>query len=257
MDAPREHVTVERSDGVCRIVLDRPPVNVLDVAAMEELRGAVDEVAGDPDVGVVVLTGAGKAFCAGVDVADHTEERVEEMLDVFHGLVQEILELEIPVVAALNGPALGGGCELALAADVVLGRAGAALGQPEIRLGVFPPVAVALLPRLVGRQAALDLLLSGRTVEMTEAREMGLVSQVVPGDRFRDEVDAYVESLASLSRPVLRLTKRAVREVAGMPPARAIRRAEELYRHDLMELEDPHEGLRAFMEKRDPVWRNA
>ncbi|MDT8369583.1 MAG: enoyl-CoA hydratase-related protein [Longimicrobiales bacterium] len=247
-------IVVERIRGVLRIELNRPPLNVLDIAMMEALDRTLAAASEDPEVRVVLLTGRGRAFCAGVDVADHTEERVEPMLRAFHGVIERLLHLEIPVVAAVNGAALGGGCELMLAADIVLARVDAVLGQPEIRLGLFPPAAAVLLPRLVGRQTALDLLLSGRTVKMSEAQGLGLVGRVFPVDRFREEVDAYVEAMAGLSRPVLRLTRRTVRETEELPLTEALRRAESIYRDDLMELDDPHEGLAAFLEKRQPVW---
>lgn len=252
-----ERLSIERSNGTWRVVLDHPPLNILDLEGLAELSAALAEAAGDPEARLLLLSGRGKAFCAGVDVADHTEERSDEMLCAFHDVVERLLALEMPVVAAVNGPALGGGCELVLAADVVLGKAGATLGQPEIRLALFPPAAVVLLPRLVGRQAALDLLLSGRTVGMGEARELGLVSRVFPEDGFEEGVEEYVERLASLSRPVLRLTKRAVRATSDLSPAEGLRTAESIYRDELMALHDPHEGLAAFMEKRTPVWRDA
>lgn len=250
-------VSLESSDGIRRVVLDRPPLNILDIPGMETLARVLDEVRDDPDARVLLLTGRGRAFCAGVDVADHTGDRADRMLDAFHGAVERLLALQIPVVAAVNGAALGGGCELVLAADVVLGRAGARIGQPEVRLGVFPPAAAVLLPRLVGRQAALDLLLSGRVLDVEGARALGLVGQVFPAASFEEEVEAYVRGLASLSGAVLRLTKRTVREAAELPLARAMERAHQIYRDELMELDDAREGLAAFLEKRSPVWRNA
>ena len=245
----REMVQVERTDGLARVTLDRPPLNVLDIAGMEALARALTDLSGDPGVKAVVLTGRGRAFCAGVDVADHTEDRVGRMLEAFHDVLEAMLTMEVPLVAAVNGAALGGGCEL--------GREGARVGQPEILLGVFPPAAAVLLPRLVGRQIALDLLLSGRTVRMEEARALGLASRVFPEETFREEVEAYAQGLASLSRPVLRLTKRAVRDAEGRPPLEALERAHALYRDELMALHDPHEGLAAFLEKRTPAWRDA
>ncbi len=250
-------VSVECSDGLGRVVLDRPPLNVLDIAGMEALEDALARVARDPGVKAVLLTGRGRAFCAGVDVADHTEERVGPMLRAFHGVLEAMLSLEAPLVAAVDGPALGGGCELLLAADVVLAREGVRVGQPEILLGVFPPAAAVLLPRLVGRQAALDLLLSGRTLRAEEARDLGLVTRVLPAEGFASEADAYARHLASLSAPVLRLVKRAVREAEGVPVPAALERAHALYRGELMALHDPHEGLAAFLEKREPRWRDA
>lgn len=217
----------------------------------------LEELAADEDLRLLVLTGEGRAFCAGVDVADHLPDRVETTLGLFGRIVDHLLEFSAPVVAALNGAALGGGLELALACDVVLARRGAALGQPEIRLGVFPPAAAALLPRLVGRQRALDLVLTGRTMDASEARDAGLVQKLLDEERFEDEVEAYVAQMAGLSRPVLRLAKRAVTGWTHRPAGEAIREAERLYLDDLMALEDPREGLAAFLEKREPRWRDA
>ena len=246
---------LEREGAVARLTLDRPPVNVLDVATMMKMSRALREIEADPEVGVVLITGEGKAFCAGVDVEDHTADQVEAMLDAFHGVVFRLMDLSCPVVAAVNGAALGGGCELMLAADIVFARAGAKIGQPEILLGVFPPVAAALLPRLVGRQRAMDLILSGRTIRAEEAMTMGLVNRVIPPDDFVFEVGEYVAGLAALSRPVLRLAKSTTKECMEMSPQKAIQRAEKRYLRELMALEDAHEGVAAFLEKRSPVWK--
>lgn len=250
-------VRVEAEAGIRTIVLARPPLNILDIPMMEALREALEDAAADAEVRVVVLTGSGKAFCAGVNVADHTEDRVEGMIRAFHGVLEAMRSVPCPVVVAVNGHALGGGCELVLAADIAIVRDGTKLGQPEIRLGVFPPAALALLPRLVGRQRALDLALSGRTMDAWEALEMGLVTRLLPAEDFEPEVRRYVENLASLSGPVLRLTKRVLLDGLGESADRALDLAEEAYLSELMALEDAHEGLRAFMEKRDPVWTGA
>jgi cyclohexa-1,5-dienecarbonyl-CoA hydratase len=242
---------------VARITLDRPPVNVLTISMLEELAEAVTDAAGRSETKVIVLAGAGKAFCAGVDVKDHTADRVGSMIHAFAAVIRALRDAAVPVVAAVHGPVLGGGCELALACDLVLARDDARLGQPEIRLGVFPPAAAVLLPRLVGRQRALDLLLTGRTVPAQEALQMGLVVQVLPQDGFEQAVAEYAATLAAHSRPVLAMTRRAVIENLERPLVDALDAADQLYLTDLMALHDPHEGLAAFMEKREPVWRNS
>jgi cyclohexa-1,5-dienecarbonyl-CoA hydratase len=253
-----EFLRLERpGDGVARLVLDRTPLNVLHIPMLKELDQALTDLSAEAELKLLVLTGEGKAFCAGVDVADHTAERVEFMIQAFHGVIRKLLLLEVPVVAAVNGAALGGGCELLLACDLAIASEKAKIGQPEIRLGVFPPVAAALLPRLIGRQRALDLVLTGRVIGPAEAREMGLVGRVVPVEGFDEAVDEYVGSLSSLSRPVLRLTKSVTLEGMELPAAQALERAEAAYLNELMRLEDPHEGLAAFMEKREPVWKDA
>jgi cyclohexa-1,5-dienecarbonyl-CoA hydratase len=250
-------VRVSVRDGVRRIVMDRPPLNVLDIPMMAEMRDAFVAAAQDAETRVVLLTGQGKAFCAGVDVADHTEDRVEAMIHAFHGALSALMAIPAPVVMAVNGHALGGGCELLLCADIAIAHEKAKLGQPEIKLGVFPPAAVALLPRLIGRQRALDLALSGRVFSSAEAVEMGLVMKVVPADDFGTEVDRYVGELAGLSGPVLRLTKRVLLDGLDQSPKQALEMAEEVYLSELMDIGDAHEGLQAFMEKREPVWKGA
>jgi cyclohexa-1,5-dienecarbonyl-CoA hydratase len=244
------------SGPVARITLDRPPVNVLTIEMLRELAGAVDAAAGRAETRLLVLDGAGKAFCAGVDVKDHTADRVGAMIDAFAGAIRALRAAPVPVVAAVHGAVLGGGCELALACDIVLARDDAKLGQPEIRLGVFPPAAAALLPRLIGRQRALELLLTGRTVDAEEALRMGLIARVLPVEGFAEAVAAFTGELAAHSRPVLALTKRAVVESLERPLTDALEDADRLYLTDLMALHDPHEGLAAFMEKREPAWED-
>jgi cyclohexa-1,5-dienecarbonyl-CoA hydratase len=244
--------------GVCRITLANPPLNVLTTDMLNELADTVAAVRSDAQAKVVLLTGEGpRAFCAGVDVADHTPERVGAMMRAFARAVSAILDAEVPVIAALNGAALGGGFEIALACDIVVARGEISIGQPEIRLGVFPPVAAVLLPRLIGRQSALDLILTGRTIRSEEARVLGLVAATYASQAFEVEVDGYVRRMAGQSGPVLRLAKRAVNAAAERPLKEALEEADRIYLDELMSLHDPHEGLVAFMEKRVPVWRDA
>jgi cyclohexa-1,5-dienecarbonyl-CoA hydratase len=240
--------------SVAHLVLDRPPLNILDLALLDALDRALAVLSDERSLKCLVVRGAGRAFCAGVDVADHTDERVGPMLRRFHAVVGRLLEFPVPVIAAVHGAALGGGAELMLAADVVLARDDVRIGFPEIRLGAFPPVAAALLPAEVGRQRALDLVLSGRIVEAAEARDLGLVATILPRESFEAEVDAYAARLAGASGAVLRLARRAVREASALPPREGIAAAEALYLGELMALEDAREGVRAFMEKREPAW---
>lgn len=251
------NVRLERDGGLGRLVLDRPPVNVLDIETLEAMAACLRTVVKDPSIRVLTVNGAGKAFSAGVDVADHTPERVGRMLEAFHRVVGLIMALDVPTVAVVQGAALGGGCELALACDVVLARADAKLGLPEIRLAVFPPLAAALLPRMVGRQRALDLILTGRALTGEDAAGLGLAAHAWPADDFTGKVDAYVHDLLALSGPALRVAKRAVDVGLELPFAGALSSAEAIYRDDLMELDDAREGLAAFLEKRAPAWKEA
>lgn len=249
-------VRLREEGGVVRLVLDAPPLNVLDLDGLGELEAALEDVAASEEVRVLCLEGEGKAFCAGVSVEDHLPGRAEATIEGFGRVVEGLLDLPVPAVAAVAGPALGGGCELVAACDVALAAEGATLGQPEIRLGVFPPAATALLPRLVGRGRALEMILTGRTLDAAEAREAGLVDRVFPEEDFGEEVDAVLDRIAGLSRPVVRMAKRATAAATEQPLREALRGAERLYLEELMELEDPEEGLRAFLEKREPAWKD-
>jgi len=243
-------------DGVIgRLELDRPPLNVLNIAMLDAISEALDRAAADRGLRVLALSGRGKAFCAGADVADHTEDRVEAMLTRFHRVIGRILKFDVPVVAVVHGAALGGGFEVVLACDLVLARDDATFGVPEIKLGVFPPVASVLLPRLIGRQRANDLVLTGRTLTAPEAYACGIVNRVWPADRFDAESEAYLGRLGRLSGAALRHAKSAVVHTAELSSFGGIERAERLYLNDLMREPDAHEGIEAFLEKRAPVWR--
>lgn len=243
--------------GIFRITLCRPPLNVLNREALDALAAALSDAEGDDRAKVVLLSGEGRGFCAGVDVADHMEDQVRGMIVAFHRVVDGFLRCRHPVVTAVHGPAFGGGMELVLASDMALLHEDARLGQPEIGLGVFPPGATALLPQLVGRQRAADLVLTGRTLSAPEAHDVGLAVSVLADDAYEEGVEKYVKELASHSGPVLRLTKRALRAGREGSVSAALLEGHRIYLEELMQLADPHEGLAAFMEKREPVWRDA
>ncbi|MHC5040366.1 MAG: enoyl-CoA hydratase/isomerase family protein, partial [Planctomycetota bacterium] len=163
--------------------------------------------------------------------------------------------IEIPIVGAVHGLVLGGGCELAVMCDMLLASEDVKIGQPEIRVGVFPPIAAAAFPRRMPWAAAADLVLTGRTVRGEEALRMGLVSRLIPAGDFTAEVEKAVQEIASLSRPVLRASKRAL--LAGAQASLgALEAVEKIYIEELMQTEDAHEGLNAFLEKRAPIWKD-
>jgi cyclohexa-1,5-dienecarbonyl-CoA hydratase len=238
------------------LVLQRPPLNILNIAMLQELDGALEEVSETEDSRVLVLRGAGKAFSAGVDVADHTEDRVEEMLRTFHRVLMRLFDLEIPTVARVHGHCLGGGLELAMACDLVYAATDATLGQPEIRLASFPPFGATLYPLLLGLRGTAELILLGRDIPAERALEMGLVSGVHPMDELDARIDEVCEDLKSHSRVAVGLAKRAIRQGLTLRPEAALREAERIYLDELMATEDAQEGLTAFLERRKPVWRD-
>ncbi len=240
--------------GVARIVLTRPPLNILNIAMMEEVAAALTWAAGLSGLKAVLFAAGGKAFCAGVDVEDHRDDRVKPMLEAFHRIFRLLHDLDCPTVAAVQGAALGGGAELATFCDLVIASDAATLGQPEIKVGVFAPIAVLHYPLRVGPHRALQLLLSGRVVGASEALQIGLVDRVVPAETLAEAVEAELGRFTAQSAAVLRLTKRAVRQSLGLPFHVALSQLEDLYQYELMATEDAAEGLRAFAEKRRPVW---
>jgi cyclohexa-1,5-dienecarbonyl-CoA hydratase len=258
-----EHIRFDVSDGAARLTLNKPPLNVLDIAMMQEICAALEEVRNDPGIKVLVFEAAesSKAFSAGVDVSEHTADKVEEMIEVFHRIFRLLDRLEVPTVAVVNGAALGGGCELVLFCDMVIASEKASFGQPEIQVGVLPPIAVVALPAIIGPKKAMEMVLIGDRIRAPEALQLGLVNKVVPPEELRAAADEFVGKLAKLSGAVLRLTKRAVRigssgGSADSSFADGLAAVEELYLGPLMSTEDANEGLAAFMEKRAPVWKD-
>jgi cyclohexa-1,5-dienecarbonyl-CoA hydratase len=245
------------ADGLATLSINKPPYNVLDIETMRELNAALDQLRHDGNARVLVLTGEGeKAFSAGVEVADHTPDKVDHMIETFHGIFHRLRALEIPVIAAINGAALGGGCELALACDMAVIASGAKIGQPEIRLGVFPPVAAVLLPRLLSPARANELLFGGASLDALEAHGLGLVNRVFPKDTFRKDVLDFAQQFLGMSRAALIHTKRAIRAAAGHGFDGALAEAERIYLTELMKTDDAVEGLNAFIEKRKPQWKH-
>lgn len=243
------------ADGVATITLDRPPLNVLTIAMNRELENALEGVSQDRRLKAVVLRAEGKAFCAGVDVADHVPERVDEMIRGFGRLFTHLRALPIPTIAAVHGAALGGGTELALGCDLVLAGSSARFGQPEIKLGVFPPIAAAYFPQLTGYQQAARLIFTGETISADEALRLRLVTEVVPDAELPARLDSLLGQLRGLSAAALRLAKRAL--LAGADRGvDALESIERLYLTNLMATADAREGIQSFMEKRQPAWHD-
>lgn len=256
MSAEYESIACDVQDGVARITLNRPPLNILNIVMMKEINSALESLDSRDDAKLLLIDHDGKAFSAGVDIKDHTADKVEEMIDVFHRIFRLLNALELPTLAVVKGAALGGGCELATFCDMVVASEKASFGQPEIKAGVFPPIAAVIFPYLIGRNRALELALTGEVIGAEEAERIGLINRVFPTEGFAEKVDEFIAKLTTMSAPVLKLTKRAVDRSLYVSVDEAISRAEELYLGDLMQTEDVHEGLTAFMEKRKPEWKN-
>lgn len=249
-----QFVRYSEAAGVARIGLSRPPLNILTIAMMEEIGHALAQAVDVPRLKAVLLESEGKAFSAGVDVEDHRGDRVKPMLEAFHGIFRRLNDLDCITVAAVQGAALGGGAELATFCDLVIAADTATFGQPEIKVGVFAPIAALCYPVRIGPHRTLQLLLSGRIVSATEALQIGLIDRVVAAGTLAEAVEAELDRFRAQSAATLRLTKRAVRATLGLPFQLGLNQLEDLYQYELMATEDAEEGLRAFSEKRRPVW---
>ncbi len=244
------------NDGIATITLDQAPVNVLDIPMMTELNAALDDITSQ-DVAVILFNATNKAFCAGVDVSDHEEDKVNEMVKQFHGIFRRLAASDALSIAAVNGAALGGGMELACFCDIVLASAKSKFGQPEVKVGVFPPVAAAMLPLQIGTRKAIELVVCGETIKADEAVRIGLVSHVYDVETFDADVETYLSNLCSLSRPVIRMAKKACTLADREEVVRRLDEAEKIYMNELMKLADAHEGIAAFLEKREANWSHS
>lgn len=253
MDA-RVQLTIE--DKIARLTLCRPPLNIIDIATMKEMRAAVAQLSEEPQLRVLIVEAqpGSRAFSAGVDIEDHLEDKAADMLKNFHEFFYALQDLSLPTLAVVDGPALGGGCELAAFCDMIIASEEASFGQPEIKVGVFAPVATALLLQRLPRATAVELLLTGDTITAEEAHRIGLVNRVVPRDQLAEAVHDFTNRLTSLSAPVLRVARQAIRAAESRELRETLERLEQVYLEDLLPIPDSHEGLVAFLEKREPRW---
>lgn len=252
-----EFFDIDISEGVATVTMHRPPLNVLHNPMMVEFNDLLESMPAGGNHAAIVIRAEGKAFSAGVDVSDHTDEKVGDMIRLFHGIFRKLLATDAVTIAVVQGAALGGGCELACFCDVVLASERAKFGQPEVQVGVFPPVAACILPLQIGIKKTVELTALGATIPAAEAHRIGLVSHVYPADEFEACVESYLADIRKLSRPVVRLAKRATMLAAREQILAHLERAEALYLGELMKLSDAHEGVAAFMEKRTPEWKHA
>jgi cyclohexa-1,5-dienecarbonyl-CoA hydratase len=240
---------------IAHIGLNNPPVNVIDIPMMDELAEALNEIETRPDIAILIVSGSQRAFSAGVDVAAHTPDKVEQMLNKFHGVIRALVGSKKVSIAAVHGICLGGGAELAMVCDLAYTSELATWGFPEIKLGCYPPVAVTALAALVGQKHAADLVLTGRSITGREAASIGLVNSVVPEVDLEHVVQDAVQHLSQLSPAALAITKKAIYVWDAIHFDKGLARAEKIYLEDLMRTEDSQEGIHAFLEKRSPVWK--
>jgi cyclohexa-1,5-dienecarbonyl-CoA hydratase len=251
-----KHIQTELKEGVAYLTLNRPPVNVLNIEMMEEINAYLEGLKKEKSLKLLVIQAMGKAFSAGVDVGEHLGDLVHKMIEVFHKMFRLMDALKVPSIAVVNGSALGGGCELALYCDVVIATEKSKFGQPEIQVGVFPPIAALIFPRMIGRKKAMELILAGDTLSAHEALALGLINKVVPEASLADEVNGFIGKFKKLSGIVLKLAKEATLAGLNDDMDKGLKAIEKIYLDRLMKTKDALEGLKAFLEKRKPTWKD-
>ena len=258
MANPYRDIQVSITDRVARLVLARPPLNVLTIAMAKEITEAVNKIAFMDDVCAIVLSAlpGSKMFSAGVSIEEHRPATAFQMLEAFHGIFHALNRASRPVLALVAGGALGGGCELVAFADIVITTSTARFGQPEIKLGVFPPAACVMLPRVIGEKKAREMILTGELMNAELARYYGLVSHIVAEEDLEKKAGEILNTLRQLSVPALSTSRRALVESAGLSFENAMDHAEDIYLNQLMKHKDPVEGIEAFIAKRPPRWKH-
>ena len=251
-------IQLERQGAVSSIVLNKPPLNIIDFTMIQEIRSALKQAEDDPGIRVLVFRGAGeKGFSAGVSVQDHTPDRVAEVIPAFDDIFRLLSRTEKVTVAAVHGFCLGGGLELALMCDLVVATENAQFGQPEIKLGQMAPIGLILLPYLVGYRKAAELLFTGASIGAREAQSLGLVNRVVAPERLSETVEGLLKELNAQSGAILGLTKRALRRISPLDFEKALQQTEEFFFDTVIKTKDAKEGIFAFLEKRPPQWSHS
>jgi cyclohexa-1,5-dienecarbonyl-CoA hydratase len=241
---------------VARLTLDRPDHNMLNERMLAELAAGIDSLEGRGDVKLIILDSAAQSFCGGIELGEYTPRRAFQVLDAFQRAFTAMLDTAKPLLVAVNGPAFGGGSELAALGDLVIATPRAKFAQPEIKLGVFPPLGAAILPFIVGPKRALELVLTGEVISAEGARSLGLVNRVVSEDKLEATVKEMSAQVTAHSGPVLTMAKKAILGSMGLSLRDGVRQSMAVFLNELSSLEDSSEGLRAIAEKRSPKWKN-
>lgn len=251
-----KYIKLDMSGGVARIALARPKHNVFNIGMMRELITALETLKADREIKCVVISGEGLSWCAGVEVADHKPEQVDAMIATFNRMLELIEGQEVPTIAAVQGACLGGGMEAAIACDIIVAAKSAVFGQPEIKLGFFPPYAAIRLPQLVGPAKAIEICTTGKRYMAEDVAAMGLISYCMDDSRLAETVESLVKEIQYGSPLIIRLNKRAVKQHLGLAFPAALKGVSDLFLNTLMKTADTLEGIASFEEKRKPVWKN-
>ncbi len=254
-DTP-QFIACKEKDGMFQIFLNRPPMNSFNAEMVEEINRALGGLLYRNDLKVVVFVTTGKHFCGGVAPEDFTEDRSYQLIEAMGRMFEQMQTMNIPVLSLVPGMAMGPGFELVLFSDLAIATESTKFGLPDIQMGLFPAFACNILPKLIPHKRAAEVIMTGETMTAQDALKYGLVNMVVPDSKLAEQAGILVRKLMQYSGPVLQLAKKAMVQVQGKPLEEGIRTIEEIFLNELLSLDDSKEGIRAFVEKRKPVWTN-
>ncbi len=249
-------IIVEKTNNIGKIIFNNGPLNILTISMMEQINKALEGFLEDQSLKAVIFDHNGKAFSAGVDIDDHMGDKAPKMIKEFHGIFRKLNKLKCPTIASIKGAALGGGCEIAIFCDIVLTSDKAKFGQPEIKVGVFPPIAVLAFPQIIGNKKAFELIMLGDIIDANEAYRLGISNHIFPLESYEQDFTKFIESFNDISTIILQYTKKAFNKALGIDFDTQLDEIEEFYLKELMSTHDANEGLQAFLEKRSPNWQN-
>jgi cyclohexa-1,5-dienecarbonyl-CoA hydratase len=251
-----DFIIVEKTNNIGKIIFNNGPLNILTIQMMEQINKALEGFLEDESLKLIIFDHNGKAFSAGVDVSDHMGDKAPKMIKEFHDIFRNLNKLKCPTIASIKGAALGGGCEIAIFCDIVITSDKAKFGQPEIKVGVFPPIAVLAFPQIIGNKKAFELIMLGEIIDAQEALRLGISNHIFPLESYDQEFNKFIEFFNILSTVVLQYTKKAFKKALGIDFKAKLDEIEVFYLEELMSTHDANEGLQAFLEKRPPNWQN-
>ena len=252
-----KNIILEKKDGITRLIINRPPVNVINFETLLEINSALADLAKDTETRILLIRGNGnRAFCAGIEVKDHIGDMMPKMMSEFSKLFRLLRALGKPSIAVVNGVALGGGCEIIAGCDMAIAAEKAELGQPEIKLGGLAPAAAALFPRIMGEKRAFELILVGDNITAKEAERLGLVNRAVSEEELDKTADDFARKFLKKSDLSVKLVREAVYRCAQMPELSAALDEATKLGIESWATDDGQEGLKSYLEKRPAVWKN-
>jgi len=256
VQAPK-FIACKEKEGMFQIFLNHPPMNAFNADMVEEINRALSELLYRTDLKVVVFLTTGKTFCGGIAPEDLTDDRSYQLIEAMGRMFEQLQTLNVPVLSLIQGMAMGAGFELVMFSDLAIATESAKFGLPDIHAGLIPAFACNVLQRIIPPKKAAELIFTGATITSREAREYGLINLVVPDDKLAEHAGTLVRKLLQFSAPVLQLAKKSMVQVQGKPLEESLRTIEEIYLNELLALDDAKEGIKAYVEKRKPVWKNS